>query len=65
MPARIKALEAEQAQIGARLADPALYGGVPDEIRQLQKRYAAIDEELTASLTRWEELEALRDEAGA
>jgi ATP-binding cassette subfamily F protein uup len=65
MPARIKALEAEQSQVGARLADPALYGKPADEITQLQKRYAAIDEELTACLKRWEELEALRDKAGA
>jgi ATP-binding cassette subfamily F protein uup len=65
MPSRIKALEAEQAQIGARLADPALYSKPADEIAQLQKRYAAIDEELTAALKRWEELEAMRDKAGA
>ena len=51
MPARIKALEAEQVQIGARLADPALYGKPAAEITQLQKRFAAIDEELTACPT--------------
>src|SRR5258708_5236913 len=65
MPARIKSLETEQAQIGARLADPALYSKAPGEITQLQKRYAAIDEELTACLGRWEELQALRDQSGA
>ena len=65
MPARIQALEAEQAQIAARLADPALYSVAPDEIRHVQKRHAAIEEELSACLTRWEELEAMRKEAGA
>jgi ATP-binding cassette subfamily F protein uup len=65
MPARIKALEAEQTQIAARLADPALYGKPAAEVTQLQKRYAAIEEELTAALKRWEELEAMRDKAGA
>ena len=65
MPARIQLLEAEQAQIGARLADPALYSKSPAESRLLQQRYAAIDEQLTACLRRWEELEALRDQAGA
>jgi ATP-binding cassette subfamily F protein uup len=65
IPARIQVLETEQSQIGARLADPTLYGGVPDELRQLQKRYAAIEEELTACLSRWQELEALGDQAGA
>ena len=65
MPARIQALETEQAQIGARLADPALYSRAPDEIRPMQQRYAAIEEELSACLKRWEALEALRDQAGA
>ena len=65
MPARIQALEAEQAQIGARLADPALYSKAPEDIAQLQKRYAGIEAELTACLSRWEELEAMRDQAGA
>ena len=65
MPARIESLESEQKQLGARLADPALYSKPADEQRQLQQRYAAIDEELTACLRRWEELEAMRDRAGA
>jgi ATP-binding cassette subfamily F protein uup len=65
MPAHIQALETEQARLGARLADPALYANPPEEIVKLQRRYAAIDEELTACLERWEELEALRDQAGA
>ena len=65
MPARIQALETEQAQISARLADPALYSSKPDEAKQLQKRFAAIDAELSACLTRWEELEAMRNQAGA
>jgi ATP-binding cassette subfamily F protein uup len=65
MPARIQTLETEQAQIGARLAEPALYSRAPDEINELQKRYAAVEEELTACLNRWEELEAMRDQAGA
>ena len=65
MPGRIQALETEQAQISARLADPALYNRAPDEIKLLQKRFAAIDGELTACLSRWEELEAMRDPAGA
>jgi len=65
MPARIQALEREQTQIGARLADPGLYSSATDELKQLQKRYAAIDEELSACLSRWEELEAMRDQAGS
>jgi hypothetical protein len=30
----------------------------------LQKRYADVEEELGVCLSRWEELEALRDQAG-
>ena len=65
MPARIQALEAEQAHLEARLADPALYANPSEDMKKLQRRYAAIEEELTACLKRWEELEALRDQAGA
>jgi len=65
MPARIQALEAEQGQLNARLADPMLYNQPSHEIRQLQQRHAAIEDEITVCLRRWEELEALRDHAGA
>jgi len=58
-------LETEQGQLDARLADPLLYSKPANEIRQLQQRHAAIEDELTACLRRWEELEALRDHAGA
>ncbi len=63
MPARIQALETEQAELSARLADPALYARPAEEILALQRRFAAIEEELTACLGRWEELETLRDQA--
>ncbi|MFL6581710.1 MAG: ATP-binding cassette domain-containing protein [Burkholderiales bacterium] len=64
MPARIQALEAEQERLNARLADPTLYSKPSHEVRQLQQRHAAIEEEITVCLRRWEELEALRDHAG-
>ncbi|HVY06591.1 MAG TPA: ATP-binding cassette domain-containing protein [Burkholderiales bacterium] len=65
LPARIQALEAEQSQISARLADPSSYTRPAGELRDLQRRFAAIEEELTACLARWEELEAMQDKAGA
>jgi ATP-binding cassette subfamily F protein uup len=65
MPARIQALEAEQEQLNARLADPTLYNKPSPEVRQLQLRHAAVEEEITVCLRRWEELEAMRDHAGA
>ena len=64
LPAHIEALEREQADIGRRLADPALYRDQPQEARRLNQRYAAIERELTSVLTRWEELEAAQTRAG-
>jgi ATP-binding cassette subfamily F protein uup len=58
LPAKIEALEKEQAEIGARLADPALYRGPPQEVKTLKARHAAIEEGLTGALQRWEALEA-------
>jgi ATP-binding cassette subfamily F protein uup len=62
LPAAIRTLEQEQAALIEQLADPALYGRSPGEagaakIRAMNERLAAIDEELTRALVRWEELE--------
>jgi ABC transport system ATP-binding/permease protein len=64
LPARIESLEREHANIGRRLADPALYRDQPQEVQRLNQRYAAIDRELTSFLARWEELEAAQARAG-
>jgi len=64
LPARLEALEAEQAQIAERLADPALYQASPQEAAVLQARSAAIETELLDALARWETLEA-KQAAGA
>jgi ATP-binding cassette subfamily F protein uup len=56
LPARIEALEAEQKQIGERLASSELYTGEPQRVAELQARYAQIDDELMAALERWEAL---------
>ena len=58
MPARISALEQEQAALGAALADPALYRDEPDRVQMLRERYGAIEKELMECLARWEALEA-------
>ncbi len=58
LPARIEALEREQAEMGRRLADPALYRDQAQEVQSLNQRYAEIDRELASFLARWEELEA-------
>ena len=54
LPARIAALEAEQASLATRLADPALYSTAAAELPALQARHSQIDDELLLALERWE-----------
>jgi ABC transport system ATP-binding/permease protein len=54
LPARIEALEAEQAALAERLASADLYAKEPQQVPALQARHAAIDDELLAALERWE-----------
>ncbi len=58
LPARIEALEAEQAALAAQLASADLYARQPQQVPALQARHAAIDDELLAALERWEALSA-------
>ncbi|MCL5061425.1 MAG: ATP-binding cassette domain-containing protein [Candidatus Thermoplasmatota archaeon] len=58
LPAQLGALEAEQAQIAERLADPALYQSSPQEAAALHARSEAIEAQLLEALARWEALEA-------
>jgi ATP-binding cassette subfamily F protein uup len=58
MPARIEALEAEQREIGERLASSSLYTDEPQRVGELQARYAQIEDELMQALERWETLSA-------
>jgi ATP-binding cassette subfamily F protein uup len=58
LPARIEALEGEQKELGALLADPQAYVNDPARVAQAQARYAQIDDELMAALERWEALSA-------
>ncbi len=60
LPGRIAALEAEQAALAGRLADPSLYAGGGQEAAALGARHAEIEGELMAMLARWEALEALK-----
>ncbi len=57
LPVQIEAFEAEQAGIAAQLADPALYKGDPERVRQLQARHAQIEQAVEAAMARWAELE--------
>jgi ABC transport system ATP-binding/permease protein len=58
LPARIESLEAEQRDIGARLASAELYTREPQRVAELQARYAQIDAQMHRALERWEALEA-------
>ena len=58
LPGRIAALEAEQANLNALLADGTLYASDNAKALQLAQRNAAIDGELLQALERWELLGA-------
>ncbi|MBM3391554.1 MAG: ATP-binding cassette domain-containing protein [Betaproteobacteria bacterium] len=64
LPDRIATLETEQASLHARLADPALYRGTPEEARSLNERLSALDVEIAQAMRRWEELESRFSGAG-
>ncbi|RKP59297.1 ATP-binding cassette domain-containing protein [Pararobbsia silviterrae] len=58
LPDQIAALEAEQSEIAAKLADGSIYGKDAKEAQRLVERTAAIDDALLEALERWEALEA-------
>jgi ATP-binding cassette subfamily F protein uup len=60
LPARIEALESEQEDLHARLADPALYQGDGGAVAAAKGRLAELESELTAAYARWEALEGRR-----
>ncbi len=60
LPGKIDTLEKEQNQISAALANAALYRDQPEQVKQLNQRYAALEAELASALSRWEQLEAKR-----
>lgn len=59
LPAEMEALEKEQAEINASLADGSLFISDPDKAMTLSNRLTEIDELLLEKLERWEELENL------
>ena len=62
LPALIEALEARQATLSERLADPALYQKKDGEFQLLEKELHEIHHTIETSMARWEELEGLRIE---
>ncbi len=57
---KIDAIEKEQKQITVALTNAALYRDQPEQVKQLNLRFAALEAELAAALARWEQLEAKR-----
>ena len=58
LPEQIEKLEQEQADLRKALADGSIYTKDPKRAAELHERDAAIEDELTKALTRWEELSA-------
>ncbi|MCP4138999.1 MAG: ATP-binding cassette domain-containing protein [Chloroflexi bacterium] len=57
IPAKIEALESEQAQLNASLADPAFYQNNNVEVSRAVERLKVIEASLEEIYQRWEELE--------
>jgi ATP-binding cassette subfamily F protein uup len=55
LPGKIEALEAEQAELAALLADSGFYTQAPQRVAEVTQRHAQIEEALMALLERWED----------
>jgi len=64
LPAAIETLEAEQADLARRLADPASYADRSIDIKALNTRHAEIEAELERRMQRWDELESKKRASG-
>ena len=64
LPARIEQLESELQQVDEGLGDPSLYdGGNSARFDELNRRRKELPDELAQLYSRWEELEAIAEEA--
>ncbi|MDB6115404.1 MAG: uup, partial [Lacunisphaera sp.] len=60
LPAKIEALEQEQAQLTAKLADPAFYKKEPQKFAEVKGRLDALEREHAVAFARWEQLEGTK-----
>jgi ATP-binding cassette subfamily F protein uup len=60
LPALIETLEAEQAELTAKLADPAFYQKDPGAVAGVKARLLESEQAHAAAFDRWAELDALR-----
>ncbi|MDA8429980.1 MAG: ATP-binding cassette domain-containing protein, partial [Geobacteraceae bacterium] len=63
LPERIAALEQEQEQLHATMADPEFYKSAASGVVQVNTRLAALEQELASAYGRWEELESMKNSA--
>ncbi len=63
LPAKIEALEQEQAELTAKLADPSFYKKEAAKFAEVKKRLEIVEREHATAFARWEELEAARTSA--
>jgi ATP-binding cassette subfamily F protein uup len=61
LPARIEALEREQAELTAKLADPAFYRKEAAKFAEVKQRLETVEREHATAFARWEELEAAKN----
>ncbi len=61
LPKRIETLEAEQAELTAKLSDPAFYKNESAKFTGVKARLDALEQEHVTAFARWEELEAARN----
>jgi ATP-binding cassette subfamily F protein uup len=61
LPAKIEALEKEQAELSAKLGDPAFYKKEAAKFAEVKKRLETVEKEHATVFARWEELEARKD----
>jgi ATP-binding cassette subfamily F protein uup len=58
LPAKIEALEKEQAELAAKLADPVFYRAEAKKFTEVKARLDAVEQEHARAFARWEELGA-------
>jgi len=58
LPARIEALEREQAELAAKMADPVFYKKDPAAVTVVKNRLEVLEREHAQAFARWEQLEA-------
>jgi ATP-binding cassette subfamily F protein uup len=65
LPGKLEELEAKQAELSERLADPTLYQRKDGEFQKVERELNELHHTIEKAMARWEELEALKAELSA